>query len=57
MDRAELIARAAPPCRNCGAAVQRVEMPWQLDEEGQWKLGPSFMVCGDGHRVPIEPLD
>ena len=57
MDRAELIARAAPTCRNCGAAVQRVEMPWQLDEEGQWKLGPSFMVCGDGHRVPIEPLD
>jgi hypothetical protein len=57
MDRAELIARAAPPCRECGVSVQRVEMPWRLDEEGSWRLGPSFMVCGDGHRVLIEPLD
>jgi hypothetical protein len=56
MDRAELIARASPPCRECGSSVQRVEIPWRLDEQGQWKPGPSFMICGDGHRVLIEPL-
>ena len=56
MNRAELIARAAPACRECGESVQRVEMPWRLDEQGKWKLGPSFMVCGAGHRVPVEPL-
>jgi hypothetical protein len=57
MDRAELIARASPPCRECGASVQRVEIPWRLDEAGNWRPGPSFMICGDGHRVPVEPLD
>jgi hypothetical protein len=56
MDRAELIARAAPSCRECGANVQRVEMPWRLDEDGRWRLGPSFMVCGVGHRVLVELL-
>ena len=56
MDRAELIARAAPPCQECGASVERVEIPWRLDEHGAWALGPSFMVCGDGHRVLVEPL-
>jgi hypothetical protein len=56
MDRADLLARAAPPCRECGASVQRVEMPWHLDEDGNWRLGPSFMICGDGHRVLVEPL-
>jgi hypothetical protein len=56
MDRAELIARAAPSCRECGESVQRVEIPWHLDEDGNWRLGPSFMVCGDGHRVLVEPL-
>ena len=57
MDRAELVARAAPLCEQCGTSVQRVEMPWRQDQEGRWALGPSFMVCGDGHRVLIEPLD
>jgi hypothetical protein len=56
MDREELIARASPPCHECGASVQRVEMPWRLDEAGNWSLGPSFMICGDGHRVLVEPL-
>jgi hypothetical protein len=56
MDRAELIARASPPCAECGASVQRVEIPWRLDEAGNWTLGPSFMICGDGHRVLVEPL-
>ena len=56
MDRADLIALASPPCHECGESVQRVEMPWRLDESGKWRLGPSFMVCGAGHRVPIEPL-
>jgi hypothetical protein len=56
MNRDELIARAAPACHQCGATVQRVEIPWHLDEDGRWRLGPSFMVCGDGHRVLVEPL-
>ncbi|HEX6025276.1 MAG TPA: hypothetical protein VFZ00_25010 [Solirubrobacter sp.] len=55
MDRAELIARAAPQCRECDALVQRVEIPWHLDEDGRWRLR-AFMVCGDGHRVLVEPL-
>jgi hypothetical protein len=56
MDRAELFSRAAPACHQCGASVQRVEIPWHLDEDGTWRLGPSFMVCRDGHRVLVEPL-
>jgi hypothetical protein len=36
--------------------VQRVEIPWQMDDDGTWRLGPSFMVCGHGHRVLVEPL-
>ena len=56
MDRAELIARASPPCRECGESVQRVEIPWRRDERGQWTPGPAFMICGDGHRVLVEPL-
>jgi len=56
MDRAELIARASPPCGECGESVQRVEIPWRLDEQGQWTPGPAFMICGDGHRVLVEPL-
>ncbi len=56
MDRDELIARAAPPCHECGASVQRVEIPWRLDEQGNWTPGPSFMICGDGHRVSVELL-
>jgi hypothetical protein len=56
MERAELIARAAPSCRQCQKKVQRVEIPWHLDDDGTWKLGPSFMVCGQGHRELIELL-
>jgi len=56
MDEAELFARAAPSCRECGTSVQRVEIPWRLDERGNWPPGPSFMVCRDGHRVPVESL-
>jgi hypothetical protein len=54
--RAELFDRASPACRECGATVQRVEVCWQLDEDGKWRLGPSYMVCGNGHRVVVEPL-
>mgnify|MGYP001079255417 CR=1 FL=1 len=56
MDEADVFARAAPECRHCGERVQRVELPWHLDEDGRWRLGPSFMVCRDGHRVMVEPL-
>jgi hypothetical protein len=54
--RADLIALASPPCHACGASVQRVETRWQLDETSNWRLGPCFMVCAVGHRVPVEPL-
>jgi len=56
MDRQQLISLAAPPCHECGASVQRVEGRWHLDENDHWRPGPWFMVCGDGHRVPVEPL-
>ena len=57
MNRAELIALASPPCHECGASVQRVESRWQRDADHLWRLGPCFMVCGDGHRVLVEPFD
>jgi hypothetical protein len=56
MDHAELIKLASPACYECGELVQRVEMPWRLDEDANWRLGPAFMVCADGHRVLVEPL-
>ena len=56
MDRAELVALASPPCHDCGESVQRVEIRWHLDEDANWRPGPSFMVCADGHRVLVEPL-
>jgi hypothetical protein len=56
MDRAELLRLASPPCHECGESVQRVETRWHLDEDATWRLGPSYMVCADGHRVLVEPL-
>ena len=56
MDRADFIDLASPPCHDCGAAVQRVEARWHLDEDYRWRPGPNFMVCADGHRVLVEPL-
>jgi hypothetical protein len=56
MNRSDLIALASPPCHKCGASVQRVEAEWHLDEDFTWRPGPYFMVCGDGHRVLVEPL-
>ena len=53
---ADLFALASPPCHDCGAAVERVEMPWHLDEDSTWRPGPYFMVCAEGHRVLVEPL-
>jgi len=55
MDRAEMIALASPPCRECGLPVQRVEVCWHC-EDGEWRPGPSHMVCAQGHRVLLEPL-
>jgi hypothetical protein len=56
LNRADLIALASPPCHECGESVQHVETRWQRDEESNWRLGPCFMVCGEGHRVLVEPL-
>lgn len=54
--RAELLARAAPPCHECGEAVQRVEMTMRSNGDGDWVPEMSYMVCMDGHRVLVEPL-
>jgi hypothetical protein len=56
MEKAELVALASPPCHECGLPVERVEAQWHLDEDASWRPGPYFMVCGDGHRVLVEPL-
>jgi hypothetical protein len=56
MDRADFLALASPPCHECGSPVQRVETRWHLDEDSNWRAGPYFMVCGDEHRVLVEPL-
>jgi hypothetical protein len=56
VDRAEFFELASPPCEECGTFVQRVEIRWHLDEDGNWRPGPSFMVCGKGHRVLVKPL-
>ena len=56
LSTADLIALASPPCHDCGEPVQRVEMPWHLDEDDNWRAGPFFMVCADGHRVLVEAL-
>jgi hypothetical protein len=56
MTRADLVALASPPCHTCGASVERVEAQWHLDEDLAWRPGPWFMVCGEGHRVMVEPL-
>lgn len=52
---AELRAWAAPQCHECGRPVVRVETRWDLQWDG-WVPGPTFMVCGNDHRVPVEPL-
>jgi hypothetical protein len=56
MDRRELIAQASPPCHECGVPVQRLETRWHLDEDHEWRPGPAYLVCGDGHRVLVEML-
>jgi hypothetical protein len=56
MDSADLFALASPSCRECGESVQRVDMRWHLDEDGNWRPGPYFMVCADGHPVLVEPV-
>jgi hypothetical protein len=56
MKRADFIALASPPCHECGASVQRVECRSHRDEDLNWRPGPWFMVCGYGHRVPVEPF-
>jgi hypothetical protein len=55
MDRTALIEQASPPCHECGSPVQRVETRWVLDHLGDWRPGPTFMVCAHGHRILVEP--
>jgi hypothetical protein len=55
MTRAELIELASPPCHACAAPVERVETRWHRDEDGAWRH-TATMVCGNEHRVLVEPL-
>lgn len=54
--RAELIAQASPPCTHCGEPVQRVEMGWMRNGDGDWVPGSTFTVCAFGHRTQVEPV-
>ena len=55
MTRAELITLASPPCHECATPVQRVENRGTLTKTAggvsRWT-----MVCGNKHRVLVEPL-
>jgi hypothetical protein len=53
----ELIAVASPPCHVCGDPVQRVEVRWHRDRDGEWWPGPWLMVCAVGHRVPVRVFE
>jgi hypothetical protein len=54
--RAELFASAAPPCHECGANVKRVEARWHREGNAEWRPGPWYLICAQGHRVLVEPL-
>lgn len=55
-ERQALIAAASPPCHECGAPVQRIEVRWHLDKDDRWRPGPFFMVCASNHRALVEAL-
>lgn len=57
MNKAELIELAAAPCHECKLPVLRIETCWILDDDRCWHLGPSYMVCGQGHRILVELFD
>lgn len=57
MDRAELIRLASPPCHVCSEPIQRVEMRYEQDTAGEWRVGPTFTVCPNGHRHQIWPVN
>jgi hypothetical protein len=54
--RSDFIQMASPPCHECGDPVERIEMRWSLNGDGDWVPGPYFMICGKEHRVPVEYL-
>jgi len=51
----DLLAAAAPSCRECGNPVQRAEQSWRR-EGGEWRLHV-ILVCAEGHRVQVEPFE
>lgn len=55
-ERLELFARAAPPCNvgSCRQGVQRAEMGWQRNGDGDWVPGDTYLVCVGGHRRLVE---
>lgn len=48
-----MIAWASPPCHECGDPVQRVEHRNEHLPGGEWVPTNMFMVCANGHRVPV----
>lgn len=55
MDRTEMIKLASPPCHECQAPVQSVEIPMKL-QGLDWVPNGATMVCVNGCRVRIEPF-
>lgn len=56
MTHQEFTALASPPCHECEAPIRCVEMPWHMDEDGKWRLGPCHAICANKHRVLVEPF-
>jgi len=60
MTRAELNAvldAARPPCHECGLPVRNLELFHYRDHLGEWRPRAFVLVCGDNHRVTLEPFD
>lgn len=56
LTRAELIELAAPACRECEQPTIRLEQSWRFGDQG-WHVHHASLVCPDGHRTPVEPLE
>jgi hypothetical protein len=56
LTRTEFIELAAPPCPECGKPIERTEFTHQRTPDG-WRVSGAATVCGDGHRMPVEPLE
>jgi hypothetical protein len=48
---------AAPPCRNCGALVKRVETSWEHTGGSEWVPRAFWLICDMECRVEVKPFD